>query len=85
MTNTDESNSNFATENTEDMEENCRGLIYQALSLKNLPVGFDESNPCDRIHLTRVGYFVIFAAGKNKMRIAASGPRYCTRDKSVLY
>jgi len=54
----------------EDTEENCRGLIYQALSLKKLPVGFDESNPYDRIHLTRVGYFVIFAAWKNKIRIA---------------
>jgi len=37
------SNSHFATESTEDTEENCRGLIYQALSLKNLSVGFDES------------------------------------------
>jgi methyl-accepting chemotaxis protein len=35
------------TESTEDTEENCRGLIYQALSLKNLSVGFDESNPYD--------------------------------------
>ena len=53
------SNSNFATEGTENTEENCRGLIYQALPTSNSPVGFDESNPYDRIYLTKVGHFRI--------------------------
>jgi hypothetical protein len=51
------SNSNFATEGTENTGENCRGLIYQALPTSNSPIGFDESNPYDRIYLTKVGHF----------------------------
>ena len=45
------------TESTGNTGENCRGLIYQALPTSNSPVGFDESNPYDRIYLTKVGHF----------------------------